>query len=302
VRTALVVIKYCSPLPHVPVVLGHAISLLTDTGSRQQAFGRNRAGGLLLLTATGWATPVAILRSIDAEGREKDVSDVNHLYELIQERSISFDSLIWDDEQRRWVAARDHEFFRRIREIAAAAPTAHTTLLPWPRAPSSQPMQPAAPAPQIYKSPLMQHKNAGLDEAVSVADTPRSKWFKPIHTREEALKTIKDSSSAFFFVAALQGAIGMWLATQYPDLGFDVGETVIEVTIYTAFAAWLRWGRSRTAAVILLLMATVALGIGYDRWCAAKNYSRRQKYLACADCLMGRGKGGRGHIQIAGAV
>jgi hypothetical protein len=158
------------------------------------------------------------------------------------------------------VAARDHDFFRRIREIAAAAPTAHTTLQPWPRAPSSQPMQPTAPAPQIYKSPVMQHKNAGPDEAVSVADTPRSKWFKPIHTREEALKTIKDSSSAFFFVAALQGAIGMWLATQYPDLGFDVGETVIEVTIYTAFATWLRWGRSRTAAVILLLMATVALG------------------------------------------
>jgi len=95
---------------------------------------------------------------------------------------------------------------------------------------------------------------------VSVPDTPKSKWFKPIHTREEALKTIKDSSSAFFFVASLQGAIGMWLATQYPDLGFDVGETVIEVAIYTAFAAWLRWGRSRTAAVILLLMATVALG------------------------------------------
>jgi len=26
------------------------------------------------------------------------------------------------------------------------------------------------------------------------------------------------------------------------------------------FAAWLRWGRSRTAAVVLLLAATVALG------------------------------------------
>jgi hypothetical protein len=50
------------------------------------------------------------------------------------------------------------------------------------------------------------------------------------------------------------------MATQYPDAGFDMGETVITVAIYAIFAAWLRWGRSRTAAVVLLLVARVGLG------------------------------------------
>jgi hypothetical protein len=200
--------------------------------------------------------PMAILRYIDAEGREQVVDDVNHLYELIQERRVSFDSLVWDDDDRRWVAARNHEFFRRIREIAAASPT---PLQPWSAPPSGQPTPAVAPAPQVYKSPLMQHRNPAPEGAASASKKPNSNWFKAIKTREEALKTIKDSSSVFFFVAALQAAIGIWMATQYPDAGFDMGETVITVAIYAIFAAWLRWGRSRTAAVVLLLVATVAL-------------------------------------------
>jgi hypothetical protein len=200
---------------------------------------------------------MAILRYIDADGRESDVDDVNHLYELIQERRVSFESLVWDGEQQRWVRARDHEFFRRIREIAAAAPTTPLTgLQPWTASPSREAAQPAAPAPQVYKSPLMQHKNA---DATAPAK-PKSNWFKPIHTREEALKTIKDSSSAFFVVAGLQATIGIWLVTLYPNSGFDLGEAMIDVAIYAVFAAWLRWGRSRTAAIILLLTATIAVG------------------------------------------
>lgn len=64
----------------------------------------------------------------------------------------------------------------------------------------------------------------------------------------------------FFFIAVLQGAIGTWMATQYPDSGFDLGETIVDVALYAGCAAWLRWGRSRIAAVILLITATVALG------------------------------------------
>jgi hypothetical protein len=175
--------------------------------------------------------PMAILRYIDAEGREQDVDDVNHLFELIQERRVSFDSLVWDDEQRRWVAASDHEFFRRIREIAAASPTPPQ---PWSAPPPRQPTPAVKPAPQIYKSPLMQHRNPAPEgaAAASASKKPKSNWFKAINTREEALKTIKDSSSAFFFVAAVQAAIGIWLATQYPNAGFDVGETMIDVAIY----------------------------------------------------------------------
>jgi hypothetical protein len=226
---------------------------------------------------------MAILRYIDTEGREQDVDDVNHLYELIQERRVSFDSLVWDDEQRRWVAARNHEFFRRIREIAAASPT---PLQPWSAPSPRQPTPAVAPALQVYKSPLMQHRNPAPEGAASAPKKPKSNWLKAIKTREEALKTIKDSASVFFFVAALQAAIGIWLATQYPNSGFDVGETIIDVAIYAVFAAWLRGGRSRTAAVVLLLAATVALGttIGAQ----LKIIPGRQKHLARTDSILGR--------------
>jgi hypothetical protein len=202
---------------------------------------------------------MAILRYIDADGREEDVHDVNHLYELIQDRHVSFDSLVWDDEQQRWVAARNHEFFRRIREIAAASPAP----LQSSSDPSASRQQTPAvkPAPHIHKSPLMQHRSPAPELVVSglASQKPKSNWFQAINTRQEALKTIKESSTVFFFVAALQAAIGIWVATRYPDLGFDVGETIIDVAIYGVFAAWLRWGLSRTAAVVLLLAATVAL-------------------------------------------
>jgi len=141
------------------------------------------------------STKAKILRYIDAEGREQDVDDVNHLYELIQENRVSFDSLVWDDEERRWVAARSHEFFRRIREIAAASPP---QLQPWSAPLPRQPTSSVPPAPQVYKSPLMQHRDPAPEAAASAPKEPKSNWLKAIKTREEALKTIKDSSSAFF--------------------------------------------------------------------------------------------------------
>lgn len=200
---------------------------------------------------------MSLLRYIDAEGREQDVSDVNHLYELIQMKRVGYDSLVWDDAQHRWVAARDHDFFQRIREIAAASPA------PQQSRPALSPRDAArvpATFPELYKSPVMQQQNSFADETASKPKTPKLNWFKSIQTKEEALKIIKDASLAFFFVAALQGTIGIWLATQYPSSGFDVGVTMIDVAIYTVCAAWLRWGRSRAAAILLLIAATVAFG------------------------------------------
>ena len=96
---------------------------------------------------------MSLLRYIDAEGRERDVEDVNHLYELIQRRHVGYDSLVWDEDEKRWLAARDHKRFRRIREIAAASPP---PLQPW-STPVPRPAVPAAqPRQQVYKSPLMQ--------------------------------------------------------------------------------------------------------------------------------------------------
>jgi hypothetical protein len=195
---------------------------------------------------------MAILRFIDADGRENDVEDIDRLYELIQAREIGLQSLVWDDGQQRWLVASDHEFFRRIREIAAAASTpapVRPPVQPWAKPPVDPPKLAIAGSPPV----AAQKQNS----------TPAKKesfWFKAIHTREEALKMIRDTSTGFFAVAALQCVIGVWMATQYPDTGFDVGDTIITVTIYLIFAAWLRWGRSRIAALVLLLAATVALG------------------------------------------
>jgi hypothetical protein len=41
------------------------------------------------------------------------------------------------------------------------------------------------------------------------------------------------------------------MAAQYPDAGFDFGDLAISGLLYFAFASWLRWGRSRFAAIIL---------------------------------------------------
>ena len=71
-----------------------------------------------------------------------------------------------------------------------------------------------------------------------------------IENRDEALKTIKATSAAFFVAAALQVGLGVLMAAQYPDAGFDFGDLAISGLLYFAFASWLRWGRSRFAAII----------------------------------------------------
>jgi hypothetical protein len=48
--------------------------------------------------------------------------------------------------------------------------------------------------------------------------------------------------------------------TQYPIAGFDTAEMIVSAAIFAIFAVWLRWGLSRTAAIILLLAATGSLG------------------------------------------
>jgi hypothetical protein len=91
-RQILFAIASRSGCPYVTPFPSHK---LTDTGLAPTSLWPQSSGRITLVNGNGdWATPMAILRYIDAEGREKDVIDVNHLYELIQERSISFDSLI----------------------------------------------------------------------------------------------------------------------------------------------------------------------------------------------------------------
>jgi hypothetical protein len=225
---------------------------------------------------------MTILRFIDAEGCEQQVSDVNHLYELIQAGALGYDSLVWDDDRQRWVAARNHELFRRIREIAAGSPAAApeparspvpaVPLAPQKASPAGSPWA-APPQPArspVPAAPLAPHKASSTvsteprdpapdKEPPSVA-APKTKWFKAIQTREEALKIINSASTCFFVVAGIQAAVGLLLSS-YADSSFDPTDFLANAVLYVVFAAWLRWGWSRIAAVILLFIATIALAM-----------------------------------------
>jgi hypothetical protein len=67
------------------------------------------------------------LRFIDAEGKERDVTDVDQLYELIRSGQFNYESLVRDVNSERWVRAHDHELFVRIRKIAHQTLTEDST-------------------------------------------------------------------------------------------------------------------------------------------------------------------------------
>jgi hypothetical protein len=73
--------------------------------------------------------------------------------------------------------------------------------------------------------------------------------FKVIETKEEALKTIKDASYAFLFVAVLTGAASFILGAAL----------VIDAVLYLVLALLLFWLKSRTIAVLLLVFSCMSL-------------------------------------------
>jgi hypothetical protein len=152
------------------------------------------------------------------------------------------------------VAARNHELFRRIREIAAGSPEA----APKPvRSPvPAVPLEPQKASPKVSSEP----PDPRPEKELPAVAAPKTRWFKAIQTREEALKTINSTSACFFMVAGLQAAIGLLLSS-YAGGGFDPADFLVNAVLYVVFAAWLRWGRSRIAAVILLFIAIAALAM-----------------------------------------
>lgn len=87
----------------------------------------------------------------------------------------------------------------------------------------------------------------------TMADEKKSGMFAKIETREDAIKTVKDVSAAFFVVAAIQGA-----------LSFVVGLSILfDVVIYVVAGFWLRKTNSRVAAVILLVISLVGAGVTF---------------------------------------
>ena len=183
---------------------------------------------------------MSVLRYIDGEGREGLIDDVNHLFELIKSRQIQSTNLVWDEGESRWISARDHEFFRRIREIAAD-----------PDAP--EPGSWASWSLRMFVEPLQALRESGTN----LSDKPKLRWVKPIKSREDALKAVDNTSTVFFVVAGIQAIIGLAVAAKFSKSAFDIAINagLIGVGLYVAFASWLRWGRSRFAALLLLLMA-----------------------------------------------
>jgi len=87
-----------------------------------------------------------------------------------------------------------------------------------------------------------------MDEA-----SPKKKndFFSKIESREDALKLVKDTSNAFFFIAVLQAALAYWIGLS----------TLFDAALYAVGGFFVRRFNSRAAAVTLLLLALVAAGV-----------------------------------------
>jgi hypothetical protein len=79
-------------------------------------------------------------------------------------------------------------------------------------------------------------------------ETKKFSLMSKIESREDALKVAKEVSTAFFVLAAVQGAIG----------AFIMPSMIIDAILYAVLAAMLRMWKSRVVAVILLLLATAS--------------------------------------------
>jgi hypothetical protein len=88
---------------------------------------------------------------------------------------------------------------------------------------------------------------------MDVAEAKKKGMFSKIDSREDALKVVKSSSTAFFVVAALQVAFSF-------VIGYSV---LIDAAIYVICGFFLRRFCSRAAAVILLLVAILAVGVTF---------------------------------------
>jgi hypothetical protein len=210
---------------------------------------------------------MSVLRYIDGEGREGVVDDVNHLFELIKSRQIQSTNLVWDEGESRWISARDHEFFRRIREMAADIDLSKPSVVAAESSAahvygaSSTAYKPASSEARNNKEPSQASREHG--SRANVSEKPKARWFKPIKSREEALKTVKATSAIFFTVAGIQAIILLPLAAKFSESVFDLSWFaigLIDPGLYVALASWLRWGRSFEAAVLLLLAALISFG------------------------------------------
>ena len=88
----------------------------------------------------------------------------------------------------------------------------------------------------------------------------KNSWFSKIENRENALKVVKDTSSAFVAIAVLQAVLSYFV-------GFFI---LLDAVINLGGSFFLRRFNSRAAAVVLLILAIISIGVTIANMLGAK--------------------------------
>jgi hypothetical protein len=143
------------------------------------------------------------------------------------------DALVWREGLEHWQKPEDFpEFLRKSKP-----------------GPPPLPMSPATVPPA--KTPLLEKM--------------KSVWFTAITTREQALKVIKGAGIAFFIIAVLLIPLGVFIIIVGWGLDFAVArglESLLTGVVSASLALWLILGKSRVAAVGLVILSCILVVSG----------------------------------------
>lgn len=175
--------------------------------------------------------------------RNGPVPDVE-MAELFRRKVIEPETLVWTKGLKQWKALREVA----VLGLDDAPPPIPVTA---PAAEGSAQSALHSGAHSRVRLEDRAESSTALRAEGNVAEGKKGVWFSRIKTREDALKMVKDTSMAFFVLAAIQAA-----------LSFAVGFAVLyDAAIFSVGGLFLRRFNSRTAAVVLLFVAVLGLGI-----------------------------------------
>lgn len=233
-------VKLPAPGEPPPIETSEAIKPKTDA-----------AAGRAKLAPKDWTSrqnttetpPPAVWYYVDG-GRETGPVSLQELNAKLATLSDPEKVLVWSNHLPHWKKSADVlELDIQPASLADPPTQISETIKPQKVAPGGAPQQP----PPIHaQAPPVPTKDDPLEHNGML----RRRWFAKVETREDALKTINETSIAFFAVAAIQAVLGVL---------FYGPEVFIDVTLYVGFAAWLRHGKSLIAAVGLLAQASISM-------------------------------------------
>jgi len=105
-----------------------------------------------------------------------------------------------------------------------------------------------------------------------VKNKNKLKWLTKIESREDALIMVKDTSMVFFVVAGFMAAVSF-------VLGFSL---LIDAALYALCGFFLRRYKSRTAAVILFILASCGVVVSFANMTGADLGGGKNIVLAVA--------------------